>query len=60
MRDNPTANSRDRCSHKYMSLIVVRIDLPLHTDPVSPSPSRLTNLKYCLNILPYFVVCDNN
>ena len=46
--DESTANSRNRCSSEYKRLIVVRIDLPLATDPVSPNPSRLANLRHCL------------
>ena len=42
------ANSRNRCNCRRKSWTVVRIDLPLATDPVSPRLSRLTNVRYCL------------
>ena len=32
-RDDPTANSRDKYSYECWCWIVVRIDLPLATDP---------------------------
>ena len=47
-RDNTTANSRDRCSCERRSWTVVRIDLPLAIDPVSPRQSRLDNVRHCL------------
>ena len=53
MRDKTTANSRDRCSYECRCWIVVLIDLPLATDPVSPRPSRLANVRYCLTRLRF-------
>ena len=54
MRDKTTVNSRDRCTYECRSWIVVRIDLPIATDPVSPRPSRLANMRYCLIRLRLF------
>ena len=56
-RDKATANSRDRCNCRRKSWIVLRIDLPLATDPVSPRPSRLANVRYCLIRLPFILEC---
>ena len=56
-RDNRAAKSRERCSYKHMSSIVLRIDHPLATDPVSPCPSRLDNVRYCLICLVFPPKC---
>ena len=56
-RDKATANSRDRCSCRRKSWIVLRIDLPLATEPVSPRPSRLANVRYCFIRLPFILEC---
>ena len=53
-RNGTTANSRDRCSYERRGLIVVRIDLPLAIEPVSPRPSRLANMKHCRICLSLF------
>ena len=57
--DKTTANSRDRRSCRRKSWIVMRIDLPLATDPVSPRPSRLANVRYCLIRLFLFRTVDD-
>ena len=56
-RGNTSANNPDRCSCEHRSWIVVRIDLPLATDPVFPSPSRLANVRYCLIRLVFILEC---
>ena len=53
-RDKTMTNSLDRCSCECRSWIVARIDLPLATDPFSPGPSRLANVRYCLIRFPLY------
>ena len=50
-RYKTTANSRDRYSNECRNWKAVRIDHLLSTEPVSPRPSRLANVRYCLSHL---------
>ena len=53
-RYNITANSRDRYGYECRCWIVLRINIPTATDPVSPRQSRSANVKYCLISLRLF------
>ena len=56
-RDNPTAKSCDRCSYECKFWIVVLINLPLATDPVSTRPSRLANVRHYLIRHTFILEC---
>ena len=55
--DKTTANSRNRCSYECRIWIVVRIDLLPATELVSPRPSRLVHMRYCLIRLRFILEC---
>ena len=58
-RDNTIANSRNRCSYECRSWIVMRIDLPLATYPVSQRPFGLANVRFCPIHFLSFVFADD-